>query len=665
MKVTKILLSMLMVLSLMLFFYNCGSDDTPSDATTDGGNGAGDKDAGPQTDTPKSDNGGTGEADAGSDITPVACTTPADKCLITTPAKGIRKGESIQLHGEAFSDACGVDAAATFEWASSDTNAVTVDASGKAVGGSNSGVAEISAKAKVKGQNITCSNTVKVTNYGDVTSGIRVVVYSELGGAVKDAKVLVNDGAVVTTDNLGVAQISGVSGTSNISIFHNDYDYVTIMQIDLQDIVIYLSPKSDNTKSAGFRGNFKFNQTKDCYTKLGLSGVSLPGNMLNFNFSALVGDSLTQTLFGQTLDIPSALVLSIESLGIDINEYKVIGSPGRRIGWGIGGCLNEEQTIDLVSQVTGGSSADLGEILPKIIPLFSTLKHAVKTNLNLNSFPRVPSQDQNGKAIMISDFAKFDKVDLDLTHQLTNKVKATIPNLPLKPGVTNQWMDSTFVLVGTDVPNIGLVPTGLTIGVDTTDAKTNPADGKINPPEGKTGSFVELSYADLHHGLEGNPYKAIALSTDAASLISSEGSGSLVSGLIEHFPSKPGDFTFKNFAQISNGISFTATAKKITIPAKGNTDIMRAKFMTKNSGNWTIFYPGTLTGDMVLPNFSKASATDRTAEELFIQGMTLNGVTYKDLFKFNSNNTDSVNSKMTHFTVLECKKDANAYCLIK
>lgn len=140
----------------------------------------------------------------------------AVSCRILAPTGVIHQGETMELEAVAYDSNEYKVPGVTFGWASSNEDAVTVNTSGVASGGTTTGSANITATAG----DIDC--TEAFYNYADAT-GMRVVVLNQITGQpVSGAAVVVND-LRDDTDSNGHATVEETVDAQNpatVSVFH-------------------------------------------------------------------------------------------------------------------------------------------------------------------------------------------------------------------------------------------------------------------------------------------------------------------------------------------------------------------------------------------------------------------------------------------------------------
>ncbi|CAN0524701.1 unnamed protein product, partial [Laminaria digitata] len=276
------------------------------------------------------------------------------------------------------------------------------------------------------------------------------------------------------------------------------------------DIRIPLNLRSGTGPVAGFKGTFDLSQiSSQGDFNLGLAGASIPGGLVNFDLSTLLGDPF-QTSFqipgqgGADFPVPGGLVVygRVFGLRIDVKRSYYVSSPGgARLAWGLAGKIPVAQLIGLF-QGGGGGIGSIGEALALFLPLFNRFDHGVKP-LQLTPRDRVVDTgdvDGDGDVMeLVPDYDNFPSEAIlpRVRQQLVTDIG--VSNLPTIDGRT---AEVAIIVGGTQLPSTGFVPLGI--------SATNDDDGDGRP------DVRRLTMAPPHSSLVGGRFAvlSIAFNTD-------------------------------------------------------------------------------------------------------------------------------------------------------
>ncbi|MFP4596972.1 MAG: Ig domain-containing protein [Persicimonas sp.] len=441
------------------------------------------------------------------------CVEPpeTDSCFVASRTATITANQRVAL--EAFAvDADGNGVAATFDWTSSDPSVATIESNGRyAVGAGGSGTTTIT--AKVADTDIECDGRVELTDPGTVADDeVRVIVTDdESGAAVSGAEVVLDNGSTSVTDSSGIATLGDPGGSFDVSVFADDYNYVTVQQVQSTDLRIILSGQSGAGPVAGFTGQFDVNQlnTSGDIT-LGLAGASIAGGILNLDLQSLLGESFVTQVdipgMGSTeLPLPGGLVLFGQVFGIDLDvkeTYYANTSGGARLGWGLAGKVPANRLMQLF-QGGGGS----GDVLTTLLPLFNRFDHANQP-LNLVEHPRVEDTndlDGDGDTTeMLPDYDSFPDVSLAPSVQQNLVADVEVSNFPQ---MTDGPAELAVLVGGVLLDSPGFVPMGISAtGDEDEDGVPDSSRLAIAPPHGSVAggrlAVVALSFLPEDVGIQ-------------------------------------------------------------------------------------------------------------------------------------------------------------------
>lgn len=458
------------------------------------------------------------------------CVVPqiSEKCTIVTRGGTIAPNQRIRLEAFAY-DAQGQGIATRFVWKSSVPGVAELDET-TLVGGTTAGTSVVTARAKSSrgdgdGTAIDCEGSIQFTNVGLVQqNGLRILVaHGENQLPIAGAQVVVNGGQPVITDATGLAAFPIPSGAFEVSVFSDDYNYVTIQGVSARDLRIPLTPRRGSGKVAGFTGAFDAsNITTRGEVTLGLAGASISGGLLDVDLTRLLGETFVTQLSipgmgGGSVPLPGGVVAygGLGGFQLDIKkEYYVNTADGARVGWGLAGKVPFQQLMGLFQ---GGGTGSIAEVLTTVLPLFSRFEHAAKP-LHLSEFSRVvDSTDINGngnRTELVPDYANFPRVSIAPKIRQTLASEILISNFPQLAGGSAE----AAVLVGgamLDAP--GLIPLGISATADeNNDGRPDARMLYMAPPHGSAtgGRFSVMAIAFSGNSFGGGGGDAMELASE-------------------------------------------------------------------------------------------------------------------------------------------------------
>lgn len=602
------------------------------------------------------------DCDAGKICSGGACIVPADcssisSVKIVTPEIVLTQGTSKQLVGVAL-NRNGVQVViddSLMTWATSSDSIVAVNSTGFITGGSQSGTADITATYCAK-----TSNPLPVLNFATMANGkLRVIVRDIEGGAINNATIKINSDVTQTTTADGFIEVDNSLATNTISVFHSNYQYVSVLDTAEKDIIFYLDKYTNPEKSGGFKGNFDFSSMTGGEVKLAIAGASLPGNIMDLDFDMLLGELIMTHVKVATIDddypLPSGIVAVLGEDTVISDTYEVTGKEGNRIAWGWGGKLPLANVVSIVSDALGGGTEniDLGGILTEIMPFVENFSHSLETNQTITHCPKiVDTTDINGNGSttdLVSDFNSncFPVNNMALNQPLSKEAVIKFPTLPKVEGV---FTDLSMIIVASNVEGSGLVPMGIGAGTDKKD-NTETADGKIDD--------TSIFYAPQYNGIEGseNMVVLLTLPVSNASVGSTESLPVKLSGVIKYF--KNGvitdniDMSQTPYMPFGEDVQYNKTTKAVSASSVSGASLYRVQVTSSvNERDWIVY---SATPNFTIPtlpeNFGENFMTFIfQAVKLEVEGSNLN---VDSLFKFNNTNLDNLVHYIAAFSAYE------------
>ncbi|MFL5318723.1 MAG: hypothetical protein ACJ790_03635 [Myxococcaceae bacterium] len=543
--------------------------------------------------------------------------------------------------------------------------------------------------------NVSASNTAAVdavtVTIGSVTckakvlaiaapaaGSLSVVVTDELSGRpIQNATVVISN---PTNGNLiGGAQTTGADGKAtfsttavvNISVFHTDYNYLTIVGYDNgtgSRLVSAVVRRNQTDKFGGYKGTFT-NVPTSPNIKAGIAGMSIPGSITDLSLTQLLGPTVpTDVTIGTIVNEKGVPLPAGAFLQYDTNVIKgtisaqglagvctdangapndtaiANGTCGTRTAWALAGDVPLSEISGAASAISGGvNNINYGQLLGQILPIFKRFNSSVSRDVKF-TLKATPGACASTKSGCTGDFdfsntTEFTTQDHDFQQiPLGFNFVVKTPTAGL-PQFKNAFVDGLVILGGTIVPGRGVVPLGIGIGVNTTPVdKDTDKQGTLSGP-----GLVSVRMAPTHHGLEGSQYGIVAL---AASLKSATDStaGIATSALFQRVPNNQLAFDPDGTAPVSlDGpfltipenarYNFNATPYKgltartfafTTAPSLSGATLVRVTFTDRAEHRWAVLVDPTqavnATAGFVLPD--PAAVTGSWDDRTFDSGAT-------------------------------------------
>ncbi|RYZ41993.1 MAG: carboxypeptidase regulatory-like domain-containing protein [Myxococcaceae bacterium] len=375
----------------------------------------------------------------------------------------------------------------------------------------------------------TCRARVTVLAPHVASEELRVLVTDALTGRpVEGASVLVSDTlgqtlARESTDAVGVARVAA-RGEVGVSVFHEDFGYLTLAHYDTKgsrDLRLPLR-RNPTDREGGVRilfNNFAPVGPGGALT-LGLTGLSVPGLASEAAPGQVVGperpvnlrlgDATRQFLvpdntwvFGLgVLEQPDIIAPGIA--GVCDSRLQDVTNPEEALR---AGACGTRSAWALTAQVPPGG-LPAGTMDPGTDPLLLLARALPQSGRFSSSLVRdvqFPLRPPGGGDAMRLPLVTHDFRQVPLGFPF-------VVRLPALPPFRDGYPERALVLGTVAVPGRGLVPLGLGAAVNTSpsDPLTDTQPGLLTP------GFVRVRMAPAHHGLEGQPYRLLALASSGA-----------------------------------------------------------------------------------------------------------------------------------------------------
>jgi hypothetical protein len=329
-------------------------------------------------------------------------------------------------------------------------------------------------------------------------------------------------------------------------------------------------------------------------------------------------------------------------------NYEATGIPGTRVAWGLGGKLNLADLIEIFGPVISGGDLDIGAILGAVPPLFAGFYSGVVPNVEIDPIAEVADvNDINGDGStedLVPDYANFPALprgDMVLKVPMDQITDVTIPAMP-SDGAGGTLYDGVILLAGVMVVDAGLVPLGLSAGMDAASADDTP-DGQIDN--------VALAVSDVAGRLPAGSYERvlIALALNFGKLTDPDNTDPLViSGQLHKVADFNSPLTLNTFMEPA-AYTYDAGKRQVditTLPADTSTVLMLG---SGDSGSWQMFHPGG-SGLVDLP---AAPVHGDRSDVLGIGVLKFSdGVSYSDMIAFNDNNLVDLVRLVSDFVIV-------------
>ncbi len=606
-----------------------------------------------------------GEACSNGDCVTIPDCDELKECVVLPGSAVTKDGTTAQFAATPYLMSGAVAPGQTFTWAS-DAATVASVSNGLVTGGTQTGSAVIT--ATVNGCTISC--TADVTNYGVVPGGsTRVVVVDELENTpIQGANVVVGTETEVATNQDGEAMVNTIElaqgNAADITVSHQEFNYVTMRAVEKNDVIVHMGKlhhldygESPPARVAGgIKGAFDFDMIRcepplsTCDVSFGLGGLSIPGNLVNLNFDLLIGGMIkTEIELGgskEVVPLPSGLVLCLQQTCFK-EYYTPTGIPGNRVAWGLGGKLDLADLIDKLGPVISGGDINVGELVAGLLPLFANFYTAMVPNVEvvpLDMVEDVNDIDDDENTTEVPDYDNFPAQNMTLKVKMDQTMTFNAPDLPQKPG-GGYYYDGVIIIGGIIVRGAGLVPLGLSAGLDS----LNDDD----TPDGKIADAIVMKVADVAGRIPEDQVKRviIALAMDVAGLAGDTDTPMVLGGQVMYVDSFSGTHDLPDFMTPAKATYAPDSGVLKVADAGAGADYTQAIFSSQvDDKNWHIL--GVFAnGDYTLPD-DPDPADPRDHGVSFIN-IDLGTGDYQSLVEFNDGNMGNLVELVTSFCFLE------------
>jgi hypothetical protein len=505
-----------------------------------------------------------------------------------------------------------------------------------------------------------------------------------------------------TTDADGsfVADVAG--GVESISAFPAGHQWHTVIAPADSDVIFFAAPlPPTNPLVDGIQGTIDFDKAGSRGDiRAALVGPAIGKDITELNFSALLGESTPTTVDiegltnGETeFNIPEGVVLGLADEDIKPTFGAQSDREGPAVVWALAGRVALEDIGTLVQQV--GDDLNPGALLGSVLPFVGRFDHAVVSDINLSGLvaraegtpppasfetrtitPQQPLYFTAGYEMPELPCAPLaytggaNRCGGALVSYVENEEDFVVPAANCPAGATctpiSSYTTGAIVLSAVVVPNRGIVPLGLTAGLDDSDELAADSFNGVLGQEGNDNGRLSLDFAPPHSGLEGSKYVTVAIAVDLNAIdINSSGFGASILNRISDDVAATGNtFPAGTFLETQGG---AVTAAGFTLEAKGTADFYRVNYDNGNGADWNVWFEGANTSfdiaDLAPGSVDTAARTQRADIQAFKVGSGYEGLVasnFDELFAFDGVDVDNLSYYIGAWSTQQC--EANALC---
>ncbi len=487
----------------------------------------------------------------------------------------------------------------------------------------------------------------------------RVLVLDEQGGTpIVNAGVTIHatpNDLTASTDIDGVADFDGIEpdigNPASISASHPAYHYVTVVNVESNDIIVYLTRLHNLSTAGGFRDEFDFSRIvcepgDSCEVNVGLAGASLSGNLFNMNLDMLLGEQVMVhiELGGTSEDLlmPAGLALGLNQTWFK-EFFSPTAAPGARVAWGLGGKINLVDMIEVLGPYISGGDVDQARLMVQVLDMCQGNYTAIVPGVEIAPIPKVIDVDDingNGDTTdLVADYDNFPPLPggpmvLEVPRDRTMIFSVA----PLPAGAGGYIYDSVFILAGVLVRGAGLVPLGAGAGLDVVSADDLP-DGVVED--------IVVTVAEVAGRLPEDQVRRVVLALAMDTTTGDIGWRSLA-GQVLFVDEFSGTHILPPFRAPAT-VTYDPLDRRASIAdLPAGTDYLHMIFDGPANSTWQVLAPpaeGAFDLPAAPPFGDRADAMTLVAVEL------ANGVSYQDLPAFNDTNMNILIELVTAFAI--------------
>ncbi len=533
-------------------------------------------------------------------------------------------------------------------WESYNTGVFEVDAeTGEGRGGEETGTTTIRVRTAYEDESCLgaeLSATLTVRNFAELERGFRLVLVDRFTWTpIADATVVMGEESFQsgsTPADLGVVlQEDAEDGPRTLHIFHENYHYLTLVNVQQQDLLVPLTPFVGKNKVSGVQGELDFSrlQELDGGVRLGLAGLSITESLLSnpldllFRGKVLSGFSSDSDL-DQATTVPANMTFDFDTEGQESKtRFYATGNPDANAAWAIGGVLSASDLSMLSQELLTDGSLSAGVFFAMTLGSSGQFKHGRRENLALESLSQVPDDglflaepfnvpDINGNGMiddLIAPYTQFEDLSSDLALKEPMEVQLNIGTNRPDNWYSSQLVGRLAVVFG-ETDRGQRVPLGLGASFDDDQA----VDGLV--PEGYMEVPVTLTppYGAMNNSVT---LASVAVPLDSIQADSSPTGFSVVLRRLNWFEEGQGEetITFKPFLNFVSVATVNESKRQVNVFLDPEID-MHQVVLKKEGQRWDILFNESqeksdlevLSLDLPVPPFGDPLGWDMTAQAI-------------------------------------------------
>ncbi|HSA22028.1 MAG TPA: hypothetical protein P5076_11285, partial [Myxococcota bacterium] len=331
-----------------------------------------------------------------------------------------------------------------------------------------------------------------------------------------------------------------------------------------------------------------------------------------------------------TLPLPAQLTLMYSYNGMPIpikDTYYVLGQPGLRTAWALGGRIDGGVLFDLL-----GGSGSIEAVLIELLPYFSLLDHGVRPTVDVFAMPLVADADDidgdGDTGEQRPDWAQFTDLDLAPAQPQSLAVQVNAPALPTLGGAQVR----TAVILAGSLTALGFTPLGMT-SAQSDNGELAPVVMKLAPPYG---GLEQGTYATLVLGFPPGTQQELPTS---------------VAGVMRTGADLPTQVDFATgFLPFPEDAHWDAALRSLVSAGVAGAGLYRATFST-DAGAWMVYMPASGAVALELPEPPAGLDDLASGARVTLDPMALGaGLDFEGLVGFDGDDLDQLNRLAVAFT---------------
>ena len=566
-----------------------------------------------------------------------------------------------------------IPAAFEIEWTSVNPDVVSVDQNGVARGGFTSDTTTIAARLAFDSEECRIhelSATVSLQNFAPVEKGVRLIVVDHRNGhTIGGATVVLGDQTMITPEegDKGVVVFENADQPCDMHVFHPEYHYLSLVELETDDILVPLRRFYGVNQVAGIRGRLDYSSIPDIRrkdTRFGVMGMAFVRSLLDLHIGTAFSTSVMTDIFFEgpfhdEIPLPSNVQLVPDDGGTG-RELLAVGHEGSSVAWSMGGFLSGADLMELVIERLDDDWGVINAFLLASLSYAGNFYHGILPGIELESHSMVPDdgerlaepydrEDLNGNGSVddfIPNYETFTPLGepLSLTQPLNRRIQVETGRLPIFMG---HMLDGVFTLVGTRMGGGQFVP----LGVGT---KVVNADGLGDKPSVCKGGDVWMNYAPYYGGLY-DDYVLLAYALPFSQLFTKNermlSFSAIVSLNFDPSPGEPDAITMGDFMEFVPYAQVDDVTRRVQVMPIADSDFLRISF-TAAGRQWEILVKAQADeGGVVEINLPIPPGDDPFGPELEVTAVELKpDISLDDLAEFNDKPISRLDRYITRYS---------------